>query len=159
MPASLSRGMEVLVRTSLGGRCHCGNIALVFETEQSAGDLQVRACQCSFCRSHGARNVTDPNGLLRITVQDASRLNRYRFGLGTADFWICAACGVYVAAVSRVEGADYATININCLEARDRFASGAAAVSYEGEDPTTRLARRKARWTPAVVDVEPVSPR
>ena len=31
--------------------------------------LQVRACQCSFCRRHGAKTVSDPNGRLTLTAR------------------------------------------------------------------------------------------
>ncbi len=133
------------------GGCHCGNLEVRFESEIPAEKLQVRACQCSFCRRHNQRSVTDPAGRVTIAVRDPERLSRYRFGLGTADFFICGRCGVYVGAVLEADGRAWATVNVNALDDRDRFAPG-EPVSFEGEDVAGRVARRKARWTPARVE-------
>src|ERR671939_662142 len=46
----------------LEGTCHCGNIAIVLETGQDPRSLPLRACDCSFCRKHGARTTSDPEG-------------------------------------------------------------------------------------------------
>jgi hypothetical protein len=68
------------------GGCHCGNICLTFETDLDPSQIEVRACQCSFCVKHGSRAVADPDGRLIISVKDIKRLHRYRFGLRTADY-------------------------------------------------------------------------
>ena len=137
---------------TVAGRCHCGNVELRFETSAPAETLQVRADTCSFCRRHGARTTSDPGGRVEITVHAADDLIRYRFALKTADFLVCARCGVYVAAVSTEGGSSYATVNINALEDPERFAQ-AVPVTYDGETEAERRARRAARWTPAVLRV------
>jgi len=56
--------------TSLWGGCHCGNMTVVFESDLVPEQIGVRADQCSFCRKHGARTVTDPiaeQTILRVT--------------------------------------------------------------------------------------------
>src|SRR5436309_3390474 len=117
--------------TTLRGTCHCGNIAIALTTSRPTGRLPLRACACSFCRRHAARTVADPLGRARIEVADPAHLSRYRFGLGTAEFVICARCGNYAAAVLRKPPRAWATLNANLLPA---FAGRrAAAVSYEGE--------------------------
>ena len=83
----------------LTGRCHCGNLVVEFDTAIPIAQLQLRADQCSFCRKHGARTTSDPNGRARISVRDPEQVIRYQFGLETADFLVCARCGIYVAAV------------------------------------------------------------
>ncbi len=55
---------------SLPGRCHCGNISLVYETAVAPAETEIRACACGFCRRHGALGVSDPQGRLRIAVAD-----------------------------------------------------------------------------------------
>lgn len=137
--------------TALAGRCHCGNLELVLETRLSAADLPLRACTCTFCGRHGARSTSDPQGRVTITVREPERLVRYRFGLRTADFLVCGRCGVYVAAVMSEGEAAWAVVNVNVLDAVELFARAATPFTYDGETPTERLARRKARWTPAVV--------
>src|SRR5918997_5262358 len=101
------------------GGCHCGNISFAFETEKTTSQLDVRACDCSFCTRHGGRTTTDPQGSVRFTVRDRAKLNRYRFGLRTADFLICAECGAYVGAVISEDGRAYATLNVNVFDERD----------------------------------------
>jgi hypothetical protein len=135
----------------LTGRCHCGNLELSLETSARPEELALRADTCSFCRRHGARTTSDPSGRVVITVHHPGELLRYRFGLGTADFLVCARCGIYVAAVMNDGSGCYATVNVNTLDAVDPFTQPAAPVTYEGESAAERAARRRARWTPAVI--------
>jgi hypothetical protein len=62
------------------GRCHCGSIELAFETTIAPYEIEVRACQCSFCRRNVSRAIADPAGLLTISVCDDQRLHRYVSG-------------------------------------------------------------------------------
>lgn len=135
-------------RSGFTGSCHCGNIEFAFETEKTPEQLDVRACDCSFCTRHGGRTTTDPQGSVRFTVRDGAKLNRYRFGLRTADFLICAECGVYVGVVISDDGRSYATLNVNTFDERDAFPDDAVSVNYDGETVEGRMARRKAKWTP-----------
>ncbi len=143
--------------TSFHGQCHCGNLELVFETSLTSENLPVRACSCSFCRSHGARATSDPRGSVEITVHDPNLLIRYRFGLKTADFLICKRCGVYLAAVMTEGGKSYATININTFDFLERFGKEPVTVTYDGESEAERIARRKKNWTPVVAFSEDAS--
>lgn len=127
------------------GGCHCGAVRVEFETAAAPADLAIRACQCSFCRGHGARTAADPQGRVRFL----GPLRRYRFGLRTADFLLCAECGVYLGALYADSDGAWATLNVNCLEDRAAFRERAEPVSYAGESVEARAARRKARWTPA----------
>jgi hypothetical protein len=131
------------------GSCHCGTIVLEFETATPVDQLQLRSDQCSFCRKHGARTTSDPNGRLRISARDPAQVIRYRFGLGTADFHVCRLCGIYAAAVLPGEnGSAYATVNVNCFDRADELTQAVLPVSYEAESAPERIARRRARWTP-----------
>lgn len=76
------------------GGCHCGNLAFAFEASAPLERLGLRADQCSFCRAHGARHTSDPEGTVSIRVREARALIRYRLGLQTADFLICERFGV-----------------------------------------------------------------
>ena len=120
----------------LEGTCHCGNIAIVLETEQDPRDLPLRACACSFCRRHGARTTSDPGGRARLGIQDRALASRYVFGLRT-----------YCAAVLREGNRAWAALNAN-LFLDPAFDRSAESVSYEGETAEQRIARRKRLWTP-----------
>ena len=130
------------------GGCHCGALRYALETAMSLEQLPLRACQCSFCRHHGALSTSDSQGALRFELRDASRLIRYRFGLKTAYFLICGTCGVYVGATLEDGGKSWAIINANTLDEVAQLAQDAAPMDYDGEDAAGRMARRKARWTP-----------
>ena len=130
------------------GSCHCGNLAFLFEASAPLETLGLRADQCSFCRAHGARNTSDPNGTIFISVRDADALIRYRFGLGTADFLICARCGVYIGALMEDGGKSWFTVNANAFRPPPRDDFPVAPADYDGEDAPARIARRKAKWTP-----------
>lgn len=133
-----------------GGGCHCGALSFSFETAVAPSTLERRACQCSFCRSHGGVTVSDPDGALRIDAKPEA-LVRYRFGLKTADFLICARCGVYIGALF-AEGDDmWGIVNANALHEHAAFTSPVRAIAYDGETPSSRGERRKHRWTPLEV--------
>lgn len=135
------------------GGCHCGAIQVEFESPHGAADLDTRECQCGFCRTHGARTMTDPEGRARITApRDA--LHRYHFGLKTADFLLCRNCGAYLAAYFDDGDAAYATLNVNTFAERQAFTKPAASADYDAEDASSRMARRRLRWTPAELVVE-----
>jgi hypothetical protein len=141
--------------TALAGSCHCGNLEVVFEPSRPPEELPVRACACSFCRAHGARTTTDPHGRVGLRARDQGQLLRYRFAQRTADFLVCRGCGVYVAAVLETDdGRLVATLNVNVLVERGRFASE-APVDYDGESEAARRARRAAGWTPVVWEPDP----
>lgn len=136
------------------GGCHCGNLVVRFETDRQPADLLVRACQCSFCRRHGARCVSDPGGRATITARDEGVVVRYRFGLNTADFLVCAVCGVYLGALmSEDDGRAFATLNVNAFDSTEGFPS-AAPVSYDTETEPARRERRRRKWTPAELRIE-----
>jgi len=129
---------------TLLGRCHCGNLHLEFETAQEIATLPLRACQCSFCRAHGALSTSDPAGSVRVSAEDGREALRYRFGLGITDFLICRRCGVYLLAVAEIDGRHYAVLNANALERRAEMRAAPQPMDYEGETVETRHARRKA---------------
>ena len=124
------------------GHCHCGALRFSFE---SAVPLAPRACQCGFCRRHGARTVSDPAGSAVLTL--GAETLRYRFGSTTTDFLLCARCGIYVGAAARIDGADFVTLNLNAFD-DPRLELAATPVSYDGEDAAAKAARRRAHWTP-----------
>ncbi|HYB54038.1 MAG TPA: aldehyde-activating protein [Thermoanaerobaculia bacterium] len=141
--------------TTLTGRCHCGNLSLRLETRHAPEELPVWTCDCSFCRLHGARTTSDPEGRVSIRVQDPAQLSRYRFGLATADFLVCRRCGVYVAAMIPADHKDgaCANLNITALDAADRF-TRSPVVAYPGESAAERLSSRRSNWTPVAALVE-----
>jgi len=130
------------------GQCHCGALGFEFHTELEPIAWSVRACQCSFCRAHGAVYTSDPAGSIRFTHREPELISRYRFGHQTADFIFCGRCGGYLGAVTEEDGRGLAVININAMDPRPNTLPPAQAISYDGEASDARSSRRAARWTP-----------
>lgn len=130
------------------GRCHCGAIRYEYSTSLAPDSWSVRACQCEFCRAHDALSTSDPNGALRFETRDSAQLQRYRFGLKTADFLLCRNCGVYVGAVIESGRGHFGIINTHSLTPVPDTLAPVAPISYDNEDTGGRVARREERWTP-----------
>ena len=135
----------------LRGDCHCGAIEVRFASAVPLGELAVRACDCRFCRNHGARCVSDPAGHVEIIERVAGRLGRYRFGLKTADFLVCRDCGAYLAAVLADEEGCRATVNVANLDRGAERWRRSTPASYAGETRQQRIERRRRLWTPCTV--------
>jgi len=110
-------------------------------------DWSVRACQCAFCRAHGALTTSDPGGTLAFTARDQERVHRYKFGSGATVFTLSRVrrvCGRSIAGESRTlwrfEHARAA--------ADPRSLPEPALMHYGDEPPELREERRKKRWTP-----------
>jgi hypothetical protein len=106
---------------TMRGGCHCGNIVLELTLTRSSHSYQPRACDCSFCRKHGAAYVSDPQGALRIGVREAGETRRYRQGSGQAELLLCRSCGVLVGALLNHAGRLYAAVNARVLDAAEGF--------------------------------------
>lgn len=135
----------------LNGTCHCGKAEVSFETALPVSEIEVRACQCSFCRRHGAKTVTDPNGELTISAP-AGSLTRYRFGLRSADYLLCSHCGVYIAAVISDGAAERATLNAAGMMIEGLWDRDAKPAYFDNEDTGSRRERRQRFWTPVRVE-------
>ncbi len=134
------------------GGCHCGNISIVFQSALDPAQIEVRACQCSFCRKHGTCAAADPDGMLTIKVADQARLSRYIFEYRTAEFFICRECGVYVGASTLDENDRRAILIVDALDDRELFSRDPVVVSYDSEDPAQRIKRRSERWMPVAIE-------
>jgi hypothetical protein len=104
------------------GGCHCGNITVRVELERAPDAYAPRACDCEFCRRHGAAWVSDPQGSLLIQIRDEADTGRYAQGDRLAEMLLCRNCGVLVSALWR-EQRLYGVVNANALAQRVAFAA------------------------------------
>ncbi len=132
------------------GGCHCGTIRYEFLWPLDAAEIPVRACSCSFCMKHRGTYTSHPQAELHATLTNTARVPTYRFGHETADFYICARCGVLTFAVSRIAERDYAVINVHTFEHIDPANFTIRVTNFDEEAPESRLARRQRTWTPTV---------
>ena len=122
----------------LHGQCHCGSVRVEIEGVAVA-DLPMRACQCGFCRRHGAISTSHPDATITFAGQRLS------------NFLICADCGCYVGSAAEIDGAWYAILNIRGVDLPGFDGRDPQPMVYDGETPEERTARRKARWSPATL--------
>jgi hypothetical protein len=133
------------------GSCHCGAIRIILRTTRPPHNQVLGACQCGFCRKHNARAFSDPDASVTLIAREPEHLQRYSFGLHTAQSVICRRCGVYVAMVLIEEDRAWSTINIDTLDERASFTRAAEPRDFSAEDAAGRTARRKARWSPTTL--------
>lgn len=123
------------------GSCHCGNLSVRGEFSRDPRDYTPRACDCTFCRKHGAAYLSDPNGTLSIHCQSAAETLRYRQGSGTVEFLLCRRCGVVAGVVWSDENQTYAALNAQILD------NPAILAAPQPASPAQMpLPERKARW-------------
>lgn len=125
---------------TVSGGCHCGNIRVELDLTQEPEQYRPRACDCSFCRKHGAAYVSDPKGTLRIGVRDAHEVARYRQGSGQAELLLCRRCGVLAGAVLNRDGHLYAAVNARAIDAQVDFGTEqtVSPQSLSGEEKVKR---------------------
>ncbi len=75
-------------------------------------------------------------------------LQRYRFGLKTAEFLVCRRCGVYLGARIDTANGAFGIINTLALTAVPAGLPEAVTADYGAENASERIARREAKWTP-----------
>ena len=132
------------------GKCHCGNIRYVLEWPEDGNQIQARVCGCTFCTKHGGSWTSRRDAALDATLADETGVTKYNFGTDTADFYVCSACGVVPFVTSAIDGGLYAVVNVNTFEGIDRDRVARAPISFDDEDVSGRLDRRKRNWIPSV---------
>ena len=136
------------------GKCHCANISFSLTWEPDPVEIPVSACTCSFCTKHGGVWTSNPGGALKVVVKDLSLISSYAFATRTAEFHICARCGIVPVVTSRIDGHLYAVVSVNVFEGIDQSLLRRASASFDGEGEESRLARRKRNWIANVEYVE-----
>ena len=128
------------------GKCHCGAISYALDWPDDGKPIPARACGCGFCVKHGGVWTSHRLAKLDVTIADPALAPAYRFGTRTAEFHVCARCGVVPVVTSEIEGRLYAVVNVNTFENVDPASLDRVATSFEGEGIEGRLARRQRGW-------------
>ena len=136
------------------GKCHCGNISFALAWDPDPAEIPARACTCSFCAKHGGVWTSNPAGSLQVSIEDSRQVSRYEFGTRTAQFHVCARCGIAPVVTSRIDGQLYAVVSVNAFENVDPAIIRRAPMSFEGEETATRLSRRARNWIADVQGIE-----
>jgi hypothetical protein len=132
------------------GGCYCGNIRVIASFSQDLGAFNPRACDCDFCRKHGAAYVSDPLGSLRIQIRNELEATRFRQGSNTAEMLLCRTCGVMVGALYRESHRLFGTLNVKALDCRLSFGPE-QRVSPKLLSPDQKVRRWRDIWFPDVL--------
>jgi hypothetical protein len=95
---------------------------------------------------HGGVWTSHPDARLHVRMSDTGAVARYAFGTETADFLVCARCGVAPLVTSRIDETVHAVVNVNTFDNFERGRLRPAPASFEGEDVQSRVDRRRRRW-------------
>ena len=125
------------------GGCHCGRLAYEARLTQPLSTYAPRACDCSFCRKHGAAWISDADGDLTLRVR--GDVVRYRQGSGQAEFIACPHCAVVVMVTAEVDGEGYGAINARTLDASGELAAERTA-SPQALDAGQKVERWSQLW-------------
>lgn len=112
MPLKIKEVDGVPVRPKHRARCHCGGVE--FELDLPDGLIDVRRCDCSFCRRRGAVVAFVPLAGIKI-VKGAELLSLYQFHTKTAKHFFCKVCGIYTHHQRRSDPSQYG-FNVACLD-------------------------------------------
>jgi catechol 2,3-dioxygenase-like lactoylglutathione lyase family enzyme len=130
----------------ISGRCHCGNIAFTLDWTPDPVEIPARACTCTFCTRHGGVWTSCPTGSLNVTVQNPRQVSHYAFGTHTAQFHVCAQCGVTPVVTSLIDEKLYAVVNVNTFENVEPSRLRRSPSTLDEETGDERLERRKRNW-------------
>ncbi len=100
----------------ISGGCHCKNLRVELELARPPGAYNPRACDCDFCRKHGASYVSDAQGRLLIRIHDGRESATYRQGSGQAEFLLCRRCGNLVAVLYRSGAQLHGAVNARAID-------------------------------------------
>ena len=128
------------------GQCHCGNIAFELVWTPEPTHIPARACDCSFCVKHGGVWTLNASGVLTAKIEAPALVSAYEFGTRTAQFQVCARCGVVPVVTSRIDGHLYAVVSVNAMQDIDRSLIRPESASFGDETVESRLARRTRNW-------------
>lgn len=134
---------------TLRGSCHCRRLRVEFSTGQEPASIVPRACDCSFCRKHGAAYISDPAGRMSVTENEPAATREYRQGSNAARFLLCGYCGVLVAVVFEYEARLYGIANAGCLDGQAGLANPVPA-SPQILSPQEKVSRWVKLWVPDV---------
>ena len=136
------------------GGCYCGSVLVNIRLSREPASYNPRACDCGFCRKHGAAYISDARGSLEIEIGAAEHTGRYRQGSETADCLFCRRCGVLVGVTCEIDGCLYGTVNVRSLDAAALFGPQ-QPVSPQQLSATEKLQRWQGLWFPTRINIRP----
>ena len=86
-----------------------------------------------------------------MTVTDQAKVTKYKFGTNTADFYVCAICGIVPFVLSEIDDKTFAVVNVNAFVDTGGVSTARTPTDFDNESKASRLERRERIWIPNVV--------
>lgn len=134
----------------INGSCHCRNMRFELQWPVSVPIIPVRECSCEFCSKHNGAWTSHPEAQLTLHVANPAAVSKYAFATRTADFLVCASCGVVPLVLCEIDGKTYAVVNANSFDDKESLILRRNATDFDGEQTNARLQRRAKNWIPNV---------
>lgn len=135
----------------LTGGCHCGNISLEVELSAEPSSYHPRACDCTYCRQHGASWLSDAKGSVVIRVADPRQRGVYRQGSEQAELLLCRRCGGLMAVLLQADGKVFGAVNAKAFVASDVAFGAEICVSPQKLAAADKVKRWRDLWFSRVV--------
>jgi len=131
------------------GGCHCGNVLVKLQLTRDPASYNPRACDCDFCRKHGAAYLSDALGTMEVEIEAAEDRGSYRQGSETADLLFCRRCGVLAGVTCQIDGRLYGAVNARIMGSATTFGPD-LTVSPKQLSATDKAQRWRELWFPGV---------
>ena len=138
----------------ISGGCHCGAIRWQLASPVPPEGMPIWVCGCSFCVKHGVRYTSWSEASLTLRAIEPDQVTHYAFGHGTADFVLCARCGVIIAALMAEAERTTGVLNLHSADASERFTRPPNHLDFDGESIEARRTRRRKFWMGSVAWAE-----
>lgn len=132
------------------GGCYCGNVLVKIRLTRAPASYNPRACDCEFCRKHGAAYISDAAGTMEVEIATAGDRGSYRQGSEAADCLFCRRCGVFTGVTCEIDGRLYGAVNVRSLSPAAAFGPE-LSVSPKQLAAPEKLHRWRDLWFPDVV--------
>jgi hypothetical protein len=128
------------------GGCHCGNLSVEVGLSAEPASYQPRACDCAYCRQHGAAWLSDATGSLAISVAHSQELGIYRQGSEQAELLFCRRCGGLTAVLLQAGGRTFGAVNSKAFVATSVTFGAEICVSPQKLAPGDKVTRWRELW-------------
>jgi hypothetical protein len=128
---------------ALRGGCQCGNLQVVWKTVDYS--VAPRACQCEYCRRHGAAYVSKAGTAFSAHIARPAQYRVVHHGSGMAQFHECSHCGELVFVTAQLNGDCYGALNAACLGNPLGFAEP-VCVQLAAQTPEQKTQRWLETW-------------
>lgn len=130
------------------GQCCCGDVGVQLSMTVLISDLEIRECQCEYCRACGGAYLSHPEGSLKIST--AHDLIVEKQGSRSVTMLRCSKCNQLIAAALMTESGLIGTVTAHLFDSEE-LSSGRIPTTPARLSLAERTARWKELWMPTAI--------